>query len=32
MWEAVENKARIVETKGEETEKREGVKRKEERV
>ena len=32
MWEAVENKARMAETKGEETEEREGEKMKEERV
>ena len=32
VWEAVENKARMAETKGEETEEREGEKMKEERV
>ena len=32
MWETVENKARMAEIKGEETEEREGAKRKEERV
>ena len=32
VWETVENKARMAEIKGEETEEREGAKRKEERV
>jgi len=32
VWEAVENKVRMAETKGEEIEEREGEKRKKERV